>query len=284
MSLNARCETRITRGDNRAVNRAERHLRAFLRGIASLPGGTLHEESGATWTETGIAWPIFDGSVGGDAPTVRKVVTLLRQSGVPFFWWTLSDTATVVTEALLKEGLRPFDADAPWEEARVADLPSLALAPGVTMERVLDEASHRTWAATLRKAYEGPPAAEAGWLEPARRLGWTKLPWRQWVAYADGEPAGVTLQFSGDGLASLWAIGVNPSMRRRGIGRALTLLPLQDVKEEVAGFFSTALGSKLYRTLGFEPTGITVTRYLWMPGAGDLKMDAARAGHRSKDE
>jgi ribosomal protein S18 acetylase RimI-like enzyme len=102
------------------------------------------------------------------------------------------------------------------------------------------------------------------------------------VAYAYGEPAGVTLQFSGDGHATLWAIGVYPSMRRRGIGRALTLRPLQDVEDEVAGYFSTELGSKLYRTLGFKPTGITVTRYLWMPGAGDLKMDAARAGHRSR--
>jgi hypothetical protein len=71
--------------DTRAVNRAERHLRAFLRAIASLPGGTLHEETD-TRTETGIAWPIFNGGVGGDVSTA-------------------------------------FDAGAPWEEARISDLP-----------------------------------------------------------------------------------------------------------------------------------------------------------------
>src|SRR5207245_16179 len=71
---------RTSRGDTRVVHRAEGYLQAFLRAIASLPGGALHEDGDALWTETGIAWPIFNGVVGGDPQTVARAVGELREA------------------------------------------------------------------------------------------------------------------------------------------------------------------------------------------------------------
>jgi hypothetical protein len=62
-------------------------------------------------------------------------------------------------------------------------------------------------------------------------------------------------------------------MRRRGIGRLVTLVPLAESGEELAGFFSTREGEPLYRSLGFERRG-WVSRWL----GGRLDPDAiARA-------
>ena len=264
------------------VDRMSRHIRSWIRASGSLPGGRVVEDGDATWVTTGIAWPMFNGGTGGDPATVRRAIRELREVGVPFFWWVPEGTPDEVVAVLAEEGLTRFEDDAPWEEAPLASLPDAQMPPGITMKEVLDEEGHRIWAATLRAAYEAPPAAEQGWIEPARRSGYQGLPWRQWVAYIDGEPAGVTLQFSGGGVASLYAVGVLPSARRRGVGRVLTLLPLKEATEEIAGFFSSDVGSKLYRTLGFKSM-TTLTRWVWMPGSELLGKDAARGERQRRD-
>jgi hypothetical protein len=96
---------------------------------------------------------------------------------------------------------------------------------------------------------------------PGELCGWTGLPWRQWIAYADGDPAAVTLLFCGGGVAGLFGVGVKPALRRRGLGRLVTLLPLKESGETLAGFFSTEEGEPLYRSLGFQTRG-WVTRRL----------------------
>lgn len=50
-------------------------------------------------------------------------------------------------------------------------------------------------------------------------------------------------------------------MRRRGLGRLVTLLPLKESGAQLAGFFSTPDGGHLYRSLGFQPRGLTATTW-----------------------
>ena len=164
-------------------------------------------------------------------------------------------------------GLVALDRDMPWEEVDRASLPAVKLPPGVRLEEVLDEPGHRTWARTLGEVHGFPPGGEQAWVEPGRLSGWDRMPWRMWTAFDDNEPVGVTLLFCGGGVASLIGVGVTDDHRRRGIGRALTLLPLAEADEDVAGVFSTADGAGLSRSLGFRPRG-RLTRWLWAPHAG----------------
>jgi hypothetical protein len=105
----------------------------------------------------------------------------------------------------------------------------------VTIEEVTDEAGYRLWAATLREIYAFPALGEAAWVKPAELLAWRDVPWRQWIAFADGEPVAVTLLCCGGGVAGLFGVGTKPSVRRRGIGRLVTLLPLKESGEDLAG-------------------------------------------------
>jgi hypothetical protein len=107
----------------------------------------------------------------------------------------------------------------------------------------------------MREIYEFPEEGERSWIEPARLLGWRDLPWRQWIAFDDGEPVAITLLFCGGGVAGLFGVGTKASARRRGFGRLVTLLPLKQSGEEIAGFFSTPEGGPLYRSLGFVQRG-----------------------------
>jgi GNAT superfamily N-acetyltransferase len=247
------------------VDRKHAHLRAYLKAVAGLPGGELREEDGVVWVTTGIGWPMFNGALAvpdsASYDGAGVAVADLAQVGAPWFLWTLPDTPPAVIEAAAAAGATEFDNEATWMEAAVADLDEPSLPPGVTIEEATDEAGLRRWAATVREIYGFPVQGEQAWVEPAERCGWSGLPWRQWVAFLDGEPVGATMLFCGGGVAGLFGVGTKESARGRGIGRLMTLLPLKQANEPIAGFFSTEEGEPLYRSLGFEPDG-WVTRWL----------------------
>jgi hypothetical protein len=253
------------------------HLRAWLEAVASLPGGTLRRDGGLTWCGSGIPWPMFNGAIAipeaGPCDAAAGAAAELAATGVPWFWWALPDTPPDVLEAAASAGASEFDHEAPWMEAEVAALPDCVVPDGVTVEEVVDEAGYRVWAATVREIYDFPASGEVAWTMPAERCGWSGLPWQQWIAWLDGEPVGVSLLFCGGGVAGLFGVGSRASARRRGIGSALTLLPLAGSGERVAGFFATPEGEALYRALGFRTEG-WVSRWL---GGFDVPAELATA-------
>jgi hypothetical protein len=252
------------------VHHVHAHLRAYLSDVAALPGGHLDEDRGMLWSRTSIPWPMFNGAIAtpelGPGDAAERAVASLAGAGLPWFMWVLPDTPASVLAAAAQAGATEFDHQAPWMEARIADLEDPELPSGVTIEEVRDEAGHRLWAATLREIYEFPKLGEQAWTMPGELCGWRELPWRQWIAFADGEPAAVTLLYCGGGVAGLFGVGTKRALRRRGLGRLVTLLPLKASGEPLAGFFSTPEGAHLYRSLGFEPRG-WVSR--WLGGLPD---------------
>lgn len=255
------------------------HLRAYLTDVAALPGGHLEENGGVLWSRTPIPWPMFNGAIAtpalGSCDAAERAVASLASAGRPWFVWVLPDTPASVLDAAARAGASEFDDQAPWMEAAIAGLEDPELPPGVTIAEVRDEAGHRLWAATLREIYEFPELGEQAWTMPGELRGWRDLPWRQWIAFADGEPVAVTLLYCGGGVAGLFGVGTKKAARRRGLGRLVTLLPLKESGEQLAGFFSTPEGAPLYRSLGFEPKG-WVSR--WLGGLPDPQALARARG------
>ena len=255
------------------------HLRAYLRAVGGLPGGAVEEDDGVLWCRSTIPWPMFNGAIAtpelGGCASAGDVTAALAGGGLPWFMWVLPDTPAHVVEAAARAGASEFDHEAPWMEARIADLDEPELPPGVTIEEVSDQAGHRLWAATLREIYEFPALGELAWTMPGELLGWRDQPWRQWIAFAGGEPVAVTLLFCGGGVAGLFGVGTKAAARRRGIGRLVTLLPLKESGEELAGFFATPEGEPLYRALGFETRGWVSRR---LGGFGDPDALASARG------
>lgn len=265
------------------MRRVTAYHRDWLECCAGLPGGQRFEHGGALVVDSGVAWPIFNGGIGGSARDAAAGVGALKDAGRPFFWWMTADADPRTEGSLAEAGLTCFARDEPWQEAERAALPPAPAPDGVSLLAVDDEAGHRQWAAAATAVYEFPPPAELGWIDAGRRGGWSDLPWRQWIAIRDGVPVGTTMLFEGGGVAGLWAVGVLPEHRRAGIGSLLTLAPLADAGAPIAGFSATPVGSRLYESLGFRPTDV-VTRWLWLPpdlGVADDDLAVARGAVRA---
>lgn len=68
------------------------------------------------------------------------------------------------------------------------------------------------------------------------------------------------------GVASVYAVGVVPAARGKGIGGTITLKPLLEARHEGSRYgvlFSTEMGQSVYERIGFHPTGTRTNRYLW---------------------
>lgn len=239
-----------------------------------MPGARFSEAGGVSWVTAPIGWPMFNGLVveaqAADS-AIGDAIEGLAAGGRPWFLWATPDTPPSAARIAAAAGAERFDDRAPWMTASIGSLPALTVPAGVSVDEVHGEAAHREWAATLRACYGFPAAGEEAWTAPGELCCWTGLPWRQWTAHRDGEALGVAMSFDGNGIAGLLGIGTIERARRQGIGRAVTLRPLHESANSVAGFFSTPDGLPLYRGLGFEARG-WVTRYLGgsLAGAGGL--------------
>jgi GNAT superfamily N-acetyltransferase len=244
----------------------EDNLFAFFRAIAQLPGGELEDDRRLLRIATGLPSPTHN-SVGRARlepdevdQVVDEVAAWYRERRAHFFWWTGPQSSPPdLDDRLLAAGLQAFDRDMPGMAMALEDIYESAVSPpGVFVEEVHGENALVEWGRLFCDAHGAPPPAAESWVEAARRVGFTRLPWSYWVARLDGEPAGLGLTFVGGGAIGLYAIGTLPSARRRGVGTALTLVPMLQARDEgveVAILHSTPEGEKLYRRLGFKEYG-----------------------------
>jgi GNAT superfamily N-acetyltransferase len=71
--------------------------------------------------------------------------------------------------------------------------------------------------------------------------------------------------FMGAGVAGIYAVGTIPPARNRGIGAAMTMIPLRVAREEgleYAVLFSSRLGYPVYTRLGFREVDCKIGIYI----------------------
>ena len=232
----------------------EENLFALFRAIAALPGGELVETEQLLVHKTGLPSPMFNGvSRTRDVP-IEQVTGRFSQ---PFFWWTGPQSSPGdVDERLEAAGLLDAGRDSPGLATALADIDEERARPrAVAVEPAQDEDGLQLWGRMFCEAHATPPAAAQTWIDAARRLGFRDLPWEHWLARIDGYPVGLGLSFLGGGVVGLYGIGTLPAARRRGVGTALTLVPMLKAREEgyaAAILHATPEGELLYPRLGFR--------------------------------
>lgn len=166
--------------------------------------------------------------------------------------------------------------------ALIEDLP----APnGLEIVTVTDQATLTTWRDTLAQGF-GQGEREAGWVaEVYSRIGFgDDAPFRHFIARLDGEPVGTSTVYFGAGVAGVYFVMTVPSVRRRGVGAAVTLAALRDARargHRIGVLGSSPAGHSVYRRLGFRDY-CEIGIYEWAPsGASDPK---ASLPHHSKGD
>jgi len=232
------------------------HIHGWLQTIGTLPGGCFEERDGVTTVTTSIAWPMFNGVLAAPEATpaaVARGVEAMR--GRSWFMWETEGVPAHAIDAAHAAGAQQLGGRDPWVRVAIADLPDPQLPEGVTIEEVAGEDGYRLWSRMMRTVYGFTDAGERAWAAPAELCGWRGLPWRQFLARRDGEPVGTAMLVECGGSAALYAVGTVSAARRRGIGAALTLVPLKSAPAAEAGFFASEDGLRLYEALGFAVDG-----------------------------
>jgi GNAT superfamily N-acetyltransferase len=230
----------------------EENLFSLFRAIGRLPGGRLQESEEMLWFSTGLRSPMFNG-----VARTRVVTASAALFDRPFFWWTGPQSSpSDLDDRLAAAGLQESGRNWPGMAMALAGIDEEQAAPrGVHIEPVRTEAELEQWGRIFCPAHDLPPWSADSWIEAARRLEFRDLPWEHWFARLDGEPAGVGLSHTGGGVLGLYGIGTLPSARRRGVGSALTLVPMLAARGDgfrAAILHATPDGERLYPRLGFR--------------------------------
>jgi len=236
---------------------------AFWLARARLAGWEVHEEPGLTWYRSGLRSPMFNGVIQttlDDRDVDSRIETTLerfRADGLPMVWWSGPSRRPLDLGArLLARGLTtPGD-----DPGMAADLDALhenaATPTGLTIERVNDDVTLRTWMLTLRASDGLPPATREPMLALQRPASYAADDdYRLYLARLDGAPVGTAAAQIGAGVVGLYCVGVAPEARRQGIGAAVTLAALREARGQGYRFGvlgASELGESVYRRLGFE--------------------------------
>jgi ribosomal protein S18 acetylase RimI-like enzyme len=227
-------------------------------------GGEAGEEHGLTWVSTGTPLRFYNGVIRTrlDASDVDRIIdaTLaqFRARGRLLAWWVMPGSRPADLAARLRaRGFEPRDHDL----GMAADLSGLAASDppaGVTVERVRSTEMLEEWLRVFGEGFNVP----APRLDEYRPLPFGVPPersvFRYYLARAGAAPAATSLLFPAPAAAVLDEIATIPSMRRRGIGAAVTLAALRDARAmgyRTAVLVASEAGARVYRRLGFVPDG-----------------------------
>lgn len=131
---------------------------------------------------------------------------------------------------------------------------SPSMAEGLEIHIVEDEAELRTWAHVFTLGYGMPPDWESAIFELWSELG-LDFPIQNYLGYLDGEPVSTSTVFYGAGVAGIYDVATLPEARGRGLGTALTLVPLLDARQagyRIGILQSSEMGFSVYQKMGFQ--------------------------------
>ena len=182
------------------------------------------------------------------------------ERGLPFLGILYPEVADLLAEPAAELGLQHV-VEFPFMVATAAP-PAVDLG-GLTVRRAAGEEGARASAQALHRAF-GMPVEPVLRAMPASFLDGPAL--GVWIAELDATCVGaVTLTLQGD-TAGVWAMGVDPQMQRKGIGRRLLTTAMREaatrgVQRSYLG--ATPAGKPLYERLGFTTQLVT---QVWASG------------------
>ena len=233
---------------------------------------SLHEDPNGIWTSSDIPYFIFNMvlNVGpSDAPStvIDAVISQAKERQVPVAWWVgPSNSSPDLSKALEDEGLFQV-AELTGMAVGLHDLDeNVSLPESLTITKVEDNDALTTWCQIMAEVSEFPDFASSAWLEMFQEIGVLDDPlWHLYLGSIEGTPMATSELFLGGGVAGIHGVTTVPKYRGKGIGTAMTLLPLVDARRdgyEIGVLFSSEMAVGIYRNLGFEEYGKGYI-YLW---------------------
>jgi GNAT superfamily N-acetyltransferase len=148
------------------------------------------------------------------------------------------------------------------------DLTAVAESPpwpaGLEIIPVEDAETLRDWIHVASVGFRVPQEFENTWYDFFVEAVFDP-PFRNYLALWNGRPVGTSQLFLSAGVAGIYNVTCLPEARGRGIGAAVTVVPLQAARAlgyRVGILQASTLGYRVYRRLGFQEYG-KLSVYLW---------------------
>jgi GNAT superfamily N-acetyltransferase len=260
-----------------AVYAVEANLFSLFQHLRTWRRIEVREDDRCVWTISDLPFPLFnsvmrarvdDDRVGSLIETRQQAC---RERRVPMLWWTGPSSLPADLGRRLETA--GFFIDPAF--GMTADLNSVGTTDAgpsgsgqMATEPVSDRATLMTWSRVLCEGFGAPQAFGAAFAEMAEAVGIDRdARFRHYLARFDGQPAATCSVFFGAGVAGIYDVSTLPSLRRRGIGRAITRHAMDQAVAagyRVAILHASQLGVAMYRSLGFE-TVCDIGQYVWAP-------------------
>ena len=202
---------------------------------------------------TGLASPYANMLFGLQVPNARQrvaeVTDRVATRQIPAYWW--------VGPCTLPRDLPELLVAAGWREehltpAMVVDLDRLvapAIPPGLEVREVRSAADLAAWHELI--------AIGSSLDRNVAKLMNPPLdgPMTLFTAFLEDQPVGTSGLFLHAGVPGIYCVSVLPEFRKRGIGAAVTSIPLQSARAKgyrMATLQASSMGHPVYKRLGFE--------------------------------
>ncbi|MEM8531977.1 MAG: GNAT family N-acetyltransferase [Chloroflexota bacterium] len=254
------------------------NLVEFWATYGRAPNYEAHERNDMVKCMTGVPFPLFNGvyyaqlTQDAVAREIAELKTDVHRMQMPSFWWVGPDSKPDDLSNHLKQaGFVPAGS----MTNMVVDLNTLdantPLPPEFSIRIVEDTDTLDTWAHVVAVGSELPPNAN----EPLRVLEQAvgirpKHLSRRYIGYVNDVPVATSVLVLHAGIAGMYAVSTLEAYRQRGIGAAMTRLPLLDARAmgyQVGILQATQMGEPVYRRLGFQDIG-QINLYLLAPTEG----------------
>jgi GNAT superfamily N-acetyltransferase len=194
---------------------------------------------------------------------IVEIAAAFARRGTPFLWWRAPfHSPADLGERLERAGISEIAAG-PGMALDLRSLPNPEDPPaGLEIHAVTDVEGLRAYLDVLSS--ELAPADEPDLFPPGTieaiiehtgpRLADEPIPMR-YLGRLAGHPVATSRVSLAGGVAGIYAVHTQPDVRGRGIGRAMTLAPLQAARTlgyRIATLQSTEAGFGVYRAIGFE--------------------------------
>lgn len=218
----------------------------------------VHEEPEALWFLSRLPFHLANGIVRTHFAehTVEERLKQFTAYHLPIAWLVSPSTRPASLGTCLEQHGWMRE-DAPGMALDLQSLDESLFPPSqLTIVRVSDEEQLKIWLRVMTAGSEIPEEGLKLLLDVVARRGVPEDPtFHYYLGLLNDRPVATSLLYLGGGVAGIYNVATLPEVRRQGIGRALTVLPLLHARTlgyRIGVLQSSPMGLNLYRRLGFR--------------------------------
>ena len=259
---------------NEIASAVHENLYALFRSMQVISNYELAENDRLGLHHAPLSNPMFMGawkanfSLDNVENEIDEVLSWFKKRNAPsFFWWTDIQTQPAgLVEHLLKRG---FDGNLEGDPGMAVNLheinENIKLPNSLEIVWAKDNKTLVDWRNIFAEAFESPVAAGQAWVDATTSTSIENSPWQLYVGYLNQQPVSISILFNGAGVSGIYGVGTIPTHRNKGIGAAMTLIPLLQARNQGYHFgvlFSSRMGYSVYKRLGFYEVGNNIGLFM----------------------